>query len=142
MTEEMFRQLAETYGADIDRWPAARRVEARAVAVEPWAMAALDAAADLDDLFSALPGTVPPHRVGRVIGRVTAELRADRRGMWGLVRRMALPWAGLATAGVMGVAVAVAMTTPPAVDPDRGAAQLLAMTMSYSDPAWFADLGG
>lgn len=142
MTEDTFRQLAETYGADIARWPPERQDGAHAVADQPWARRALAEAAEVDALFAVLPDdAVAPARVGRAIGRVTAELGDDRRALPQLLRRFALPWAGLATAGVMGVVVAIAVTTP-AVDADRGATQLLAMTMSYSDPSWLADLGG
>jgi len=55
MTLEQFRQLAETWGGDIDRWPAASQDAAREIAAGEQAGRILDEQLRLDRLFSLAP---------------------------------------------------------------------------------------
>lgn len=63
MNAERFRDLAEAWGGDLDRWPAAERDQARAfLAVSPDAAQALAEARGLD---AALDAWRPPEASDR-----------------------------------------------------------------------------
>jgi hypothetical protein len=55
MTLEQFRQLAGTWGGNIDRWPAAMQDAARELAADEQAAGILDEQLRLDRLFSLAP---------------------------------------------------------------------------------------
>jgi hypothetical protein len=82
MTLEQFRQLAETWGGNIDRWPAAMQDAARELAADEQAAGILDEQLRLDRLFSLAP-KVDEGRAGRagfaVLQRMAA---ADRKLPW------------------------------------------------------------
>lgn len=77
MTLDQFRQLAETWGGDVARWPPATQAEARAIAAQPEGRAMLSEQAAFDDLLSAAPDV--------------ASARADRAGFNVLQRIAAMP---------------------------------------------------
>ncbi len=87
MTLEQFTQLAETWGGDIDRWPAALRDAARELATGEQARRILDEQRRLDRLLSLAP-VVDEGRAGhagfavmqRVAG-VESKPRWFRRGL-------------------------------------------------------------
>ena len=53
MTPERFKHLAQTYGANLKRWPEAEQAEAEQLCQHSpvWTRALLDEAADLDEAF-------------------------------------------------------------------------------------------
>ncbi len=86
MTHEEFRRLADTWGGDIERWPAPRQVEARQHAATEEGAAVLANGRRLDVLLKKGP-EVTPERAGRValavIQRIAAEDEGSlRRGAW------------------------------------------------------------
>jgi hypothetical protein len=119
MTPSRFNLLVDIYGADLKRWPAAERDQARAMLAEDASevRANLAAAAALDDLLTAhriadpgaalvrqVIGSAPPPAPGG------ARLRTGWRPGW----QMSWWWrgAGLAGAGIAGtLAGAVAVST-------------------------------
>jgi hypothetical protein len=67
MTRPQFERLLATYGADLQRWPAAQRRAARAlVAEDEAARAARDEAARLDALLDRFAPPAPPDAAARV----------------------------------------------------------------------------
>jgi len=73
MTRQQFERLLATYGADLQRWPAAQRRAARAlVAEDEAARLARDEAARLDALLDRFAPSAPPDAAARV----AAALRA------------------------------------------------------------------
>ena len=94
MTEDRFLELAEAYGGEIARWPAAERAAAEAFAAEPrrsWPSALLGAERRLDALLDGqslrraqrapcASGSSPRRAAARAAGRRLAL--ADRRGVW------------------------------------------------------------
>jgi hypothetical protein len=141
MNKDDFRHYADAYGARIDHWPAAVKAEAQAVAATEWAQEILDAAAATDDLFGALDQPVAPSRVGSGIAAVNARIGNQGLAWRGLLRRFAWQWAGMATAGVLGIWVAVA-TTGPSMSSGEAASELFALTLSFSDSAFISGFGG
>lgn len=112
---ERFAALAEAYGAAIERWPAAEREAAQAMADGAAARAILARAQDLDRLLDTYR---VPEPSSALTGRILAE--ADRIVLRrASVRRL---WAGLGLAGV-GLAGALAgalaaTAVLPLADPD------------------------
>lgn len=141
MKESEFRHYAQAYGAQISRWPDAVQADALALRETSWARDILAEAAEADALFEALPVTVAPRRVGASIARVNARIDAQKTPGWhGLWRWFALQGAGVATAGVLGVFVAVA-TAGTAPSDSEAISQLFALTLSFSDSAFVTGLG-
>lgn len=104
MTPERFEALAEAYGGDVDRWPAAERDAARRWAATHPAEAetALLRANELDTWLDAAPAPrVKPALVERVIAGAPSG-RRERRPAWWLPAGMG---AGLAAACAAGVLV-------------------------------------
>ncbi len=96
MTEERFRALAEAYGGDIRRWPAAERAAAQTWLAQAGEAAEglLREAADLDHLLWSSPTLTARADFTRAIVDLAPAMRAGRR-----------LWAWLTGAGV-GVALA------------------------------------
>lgn len=115
LSAERFATLAEAYGADLRRWPAALRAAAEArLADDPQARSVLADAARLDDLLEA-------HRVAApdaaLIGRVLAQ--APQPGL--IWSRAKLWWSGLGLAGAglaggLAGAAALWLATPMLAD--------------------------
>lgn len=89
MTLDQFRQLADTWGGDIERWPAAARGAARLVATTEQGAAVLREASAFDALL-AMPPEVAPARAGRVALGVLQRIGAgEAREPW--YRRLLQP---------------------------------------------------
>lgn len=105
MTLDQFRQLAEIWGGDIDRWPAATRGDARAMAAADEGGRILAEQARLDRLFSVAP-EVDDRRAGRIGFAVLQRVaKADRERPWfrRLLRPASLvPAAGFACSAMAG----------------------------------------
>lgn len=117
MTPERFETLAEAYGGDIARWPAAERDAAalRAAAHPDEAYAALARAGSLDALLDAAPA---PRAPAGLIQRIAAgaPLRRERRwSAWWLPAGMG---AGLAAACAAGVVVGMQLAEPALSEAD------------------------
>lgn len=140
MNKNAFRHYAQAYGAEIDRWPKEVQADALRSRDAPWARDILAEADQTDALLGALATDVAPGRVGASIAAVSARLSAEPSGWRQLWRRLALPSAGVATAGVLGVFAAVA-TTGPVLSDTEAMSQLFALTLSLSDSALVVGLG-
>jgi hypothetical protein len=82
MTLEQFTQLAETWGGDIDRWPAAVQDAAREMATSEQAGRILGEQLRLDRLLSLAPA-VDEDRAGRAGFAVLQRMaEADRKPPW------------------------------------------------------------
>lgn len=112
MTLEQFRQMAETWGGDIARWPAAEQDAARAMATEEQAAAILDEQLRLDRLFSLAP-TVDEGRAGRAGFAVLQRMAdADRKLPWfrrGLRPSSLFPATSLVCSALIGLWLAGAL---------------------------------
>ena len=110
MTPERFTALAESYGGDLLRWPAAEREAARRLQArgEPAVRRALSEAADLDHLLGAWTVPSPSPALHRSVC-ASAPAAAPARG------RFWWPGLGLAGAGLAGAlagASAIALAAP------------------------------
>jgi hypothetical protein len=112
MTLDQFRRLAEVWGGDIDRWPAATQIAARALASDDEAKRILKEQLALDRLFSVAPD-VSDHRAGRIGFAVLQQLaKMDRDPPWllrWLRRPSLLPAASLACSAMVGLWLAGAL---------------------------------
>jgi hypothetical protein len=112
MTLDQFRMLAEIWGGDIDRWPAAMQAAARDMANGDEAGRILAEQLRLDRLLSMAPD-VSDDRAGRIGFAVLQHLaKADRDLPW--FRRLLrpasfVPAAGLACSAVAGLWLAGAL---------------------------------
>jgi hypothetical protein len=114
LTLKRFRAMADSYGADMKRWPEALRGEAEALLkISPEACAVLAEARRLDQVIEAGSAQEdarlwPPGEQDAALARLRASVEArlaspagfrpeHRRMEWALSLR--LRWAGLATAG-------------------------------------------
>lgn len=81
MTLERFAALADTYGADLNRWPTATRVAARDIADhDPAAARKLIEARSLDRLIDLAPVAAPsPGLVDRIVSAAAASPRLAPR---------------------------------------------------------------
>ncbi len=142
MTETEFRRLAQTYGAEIARWPDHVRAPAEAVSGKAWAAAILHEAAALDDLLSLPDPVVDPrrgdHAIAAVNVRIAAGIEPVHRFAWW--RGFAGPPLGMAAAGLTGAVLGFSGVVWPGTGGD-GLVGLLAAVMSYSDPSFFV-MGG
>jgi hypothetical protein len=116
MTLEDFRRLAETWGADIGRWPPESRAPARRLAGTPAAAHVLAEAARLDALMAARP-PVSRARAERAAHAVALRLAADGGGRAvGLWRRLSSGWlvpaASIACSALIGISLAMALPSP------------------------------
>ena len=112
MTLEQFRQLAETWGGDIDRWPAAAQDAAREIAAGEQAGRILGEQLRLDRLFSLAP-KVDEGRSGRAGFAVLQRMAgADRKPPWfrrGLRPSSLLPATSLVCSALVGLWLAGAL---------------------------------
>jgi hypothetical protein len=114
MTPEQFRQLAETWGGDVERWPEATREAARRLAASAEGAAVLDEQGRLDRLLAVAP-EIETARADRssllVLQRLAAMPQQNHRPSWyRLLRWPALvPAASLACSALVGVWLAGAM---------------------------------
>jgi hypothetical protein len=115
MTLQEFTRHAETWGADIARWPQSVRAEAMRIAAAPEAEAILAGERRLDAILHDGVQDAAPARVDRAIHRVVTELAAERPRPWfaGALSRWLIPAAGLACAVCIG---ALAATVGPLAD--------------------------
>jgi hypothetical protein len=117
MTLEEFRRLADTWGGDIERWPAARRVEAGQCAATEEGASILASAQRLDAML-AKPSDVAPERAARaafaVVRRIAAEGVAgshqgsSHQGSW-ILSNWWMPAASVAGSALIGVSLATMM---------------------------------
>lgn len=123
MTPERFRDLADIYGADPRRWPAAEREAALAFMRDnPYeAEAAFARAAALDEMLSVYSVAPVPAALRE---RIIASAPGSRRRIW---RRAGLWWqaaglAGLGLAGALAGAIVFSAVMPfeTQVDDDSG----------------------
>jgi hypothetical protein len=129
---EEFQALAEAYGGDTGRWPAARRASARALASSlPAAAAALDEARRLDGLMAAAPLQLAGAGLEAKIARAAPGSRSRARRRW--LGALAAG-AALAAACAIGTVTGVAAATRQA-DPAQDAARFLAAPADPVDPA-------
>ena len=109
MTLDEFRELAESWGADIARWPEHVRVSAAELARQPEAMAILADAERFDRLISVAKPNVLADRVDQAIINVVTRVAADGRPAGSkrvfLWPRWLIPAASFATAAVLGVSL-------------------------------------
>jgi hypothetical protein len=112
MTLEQFRQLAETWGGDIARWPAATQDAAREMATDEQATRILDEQLRLDRLFSLAP-SIDEGRAGRAGFAVLQRMaEADRKLPWfrrGLRPSSLFPATSLACSALIGLWLAGAL---------------------------------
>jgi len=114
MTPDQFRQLAETWGGDVERWPAATREAARRFAASAEGAAVLDEQGRLDRLLAAAP-EIETARADRssllVLQRLAAVPQQDRPAWYRrLLRWPALvPAASLACSAIVGAWLAGTM---------------------------------
>lgn len=115
MTKEQFQALAEAYGGDIARWPAAAREEASLLAAaEPgFAQAALARESRLDAALDALPRLEAPHALYE---RIVASAPAQRRRRWPAWLAPVGVGAALAGATAAGLIIGVQLGAASAVD--------------------------
>jgi hypothetical protein len=112
MTLEQFRQLAETWGGDIDRWPVATQDAAREMARDEQVGRILDEQLRLDRLFSLAP-KLDEGRAGRAGFAVLQRMAgADRKLRWfrrGLRPSSLLPATSLVCSALVGLWLAGAL---------------------------------
>ena len=132
MTLDQFRQLAETWGGDIDRWPAALRDAARDTAASGDGERILDQQLRLDRLLSLAP-EVSEQRAARVGFAVLQGIaNADRDPPWfrTLLRPATfVPAASLACSAMVGLWLASAL---PYHEP-REALSVVSMVFDSAD---------
>ena len=142
MNEDDFRELAETFGADVERWPERFRSEATAAARQPWAAAVLRETALFDDFIGTAGPVVEKRRAERSItavnARIAAQMDQPLRFTW--IRSLASPLAGMVAAGLLGAYLGLSGVTVSGAS-DASLADLLAAAFSYSDPSFFM-MGG
>lgn len=132
MTPDRFEALAEAYGGDLVRWPAAERGAMAAWAGEhPGAARAILArAADLDVLLDAAPA---PHASAVMVDRIVAGAprgRGSRHAPWWLPAGMG---AGLAAACAAGVIVGLQLSQPSISEAEAVLAAVSEGLELYSD---------
>jgi hypothetical protein len=111
MTLDQFRQLAETWGGNIDRWPSSTRDAALALAAGDEGKRILADQVQLDRLLAIAPD-VSDERVGRagfaVLHKVAHSNLQVPRLRWSL--RRLLPAASLACSALVGLWLAGALS--------------------------------
>ena len=108
MKIERLENLAQTYGADLRRWPADQRAFAESlIAADPAARAVIDDAAGLDALLNT---SVVPSPSEALTARVLAAA-PQKRGRGHLGRAFWFIGAGWAAAACAGVVAGVGLTT-------------------------------
>jgi hypothetical protein len=117
MTLDEFRALADTWGSDVERWPAASIEAARMIAATPQGAEILEDAQTLDSLFGTRPN-VSRERAERaahaVIVKIAAQSQREQRTgwLWGIdPGNWFLPAASLACSALMGISLAMLLPT-------------------------------
>jgi hypothetical protein len=137
MTREEFHRLADTWGGDVERWPASVQAAARQHAATAEGASILLGARRLDALL-ARPSEVAPERAARaalsVIQRIAAEGVGDkRRASWLLSNwrppNWLMPAASMACSALIGISLATMM---PYGGPDEPTVVLSALLDSGS----------
>jgi hypothetical protein len=119
MDMKRFQDLADAYGGDLARWPAADRFDARRLAAQDPAARTVLAASDaldkaLQDWTVEPPSAALKARVERLLeddGRQAVLAPRRRRGPALKGVRVWLSGAGLATAGLLGVFCGTALSS-------------------------------
>jgi hypothetical protein len=125
MTPERFETLAQAYGGDVARWPAAEREAAALLMAErpDWAQGALAEAGALD---AALAAYAPPRATAALTDRIVAGAPTPRsRRRWPAWLAPAGLGAGLAAACAAGVMLGAELAPP--VHPPSETAQAAAI---------------
>lgn len=132
MTPERFEALAEAYGGDVARWPAAEREAARQwrAAHTDAARSILDRAGALDNLLDAAPAPLASPELVQGIVAAAPPARARRRAGWWLPAGMG---AGLAAACAAGVAVGLHLSGPQLSEADAVVAAVSEGLALYPD---------
>lgn len=125
MTLEEFRRLADTWGGDVERWPAQRRLEARQCAATEEGVSILADARRLDALLAEAP-EVTSDRAGRAAFAVAQRIAAEgvgrsRQGAsalsnWRLPNWL-MPAASMACSALIGISLATMMPYRQSDDP-------------------------
>lgn len=114
MTPDQFRRLAETWGGDVERWPAETREAARRLAASAEGAAVLDEQGRLDRLLAVAP-EIETERADRssllVLQRLAAVPQRHRPAWYRRLLRWPtlVPAASLACSALVGVWLAGAM---------------------------------
>jgi len=137
MTRERFEGLAEAYGGDVTRWPAAERDSAALLMASDsaHAQAVLARAGALD---AALNAFAAPLVAPALRDRVLATAPGPRVARWPWLSPAALA-AGLAAACAAGLVVGIVVSEGSSAGSNGGAEQVAASTLSL-DPTF--DLEG
>jgi hypothetical protein len=119
MDERRFAELADSFGSDLDRWPATERASARHLLQQSAAArCALDTAAELDCIMGRV--APPPQPAPELRRRILAAAPAPRPGMFALLVGLWDELGGTRRAGPMlafSLALGVVLT-PLATPPD------------------------
>jgi hypothetical protein len=110
MNAERFAELAEAYGADPRRWPAAERAEAEAFAAAQGA-AAERLLFDARQTDAALDASPVPEVPPALRAAILASAPKPRAGKAGALRWLWLPASGLAAACAAGIMVGALAAT-------------------------------
>jgi hypothetical protein len=115
MTRDQFRELAEIWGGDIDRWPPATQGPARELAADEQCRRILGEQLQLDRLLSIAPD-VSDDRAGRAGFAVLQKVaHPDRNRAWlhrWLRRSSLFPAATFACSAILGLWLAAAIPYP------------------------------
>jgi hypothetical protein len=106
MTPDQFRRLAETWGGDVERWPAATREAARRLAASAEGAAVLDQQARLDRFLAVAPEieTERADRSSLLVLQRLAAMPQQHRPPW---HRRLLRWPALVPAASLACSVMV-----------------------------------
>ncbi|MBC7580574.1 MAG: hypothetical protein H7312_24930 [Tardiphaga sp.] len=112
MTRDQFQQLADTWGGDIDRWPAAVRTAARGIAATADGAAILREQRGLDRLFATAPevGSARAGRAGLAVLQRIAQAQAAPPWYRRVLRPVSMiPATSLACSALLGIWLAGAL---------------------------------
>jgi hypothetical protein len=139
MKLERFKHLLDTHGADLERWPAARRRQAEELLAEsPEAIRLWRKAAQLDDLLGKAEPRVTAASIERVMAALAnPPLRGPRPAMIGA--RFGRGWAPTALLGGMALLGFVVGASELVID--RGATEHSDLVSIVLSPGLVAGLG-
>jgi hypothetical protein len=132
VTKEEFQALAEAYGGELARWPAAVRDEAALlVAADPeFAQAVLAPQARLDGVLDEFPRAhATPELFERIVAGAPPVRRTHRWRLWLAPAGLSAAMAGVAAAGVLlglqlGQQAPISTVTTAEASPSRATAEL------------------
>lgn len=114
MTPERFAQLADTYGADLKRWPLAEREAARRLSEsgDPMAQRALQQAAWLDQQLDSHRAALPDPLLIRNV--VASAFISERPSFWSRYAEWlsSLGFVGVGLAGIAAGMLVVSLSLP------------------------------